>query len=164
LDVSPTALALEAAQPTSQVTTDQLQYRRLPPNTFWILVHDPVAYLGKNNYRYLERSVFDQQSAELYATLSKLGAQEFVPPEGYYSHEMFIAPWSSHQQILGDQIKIPLRDGSRYEVRWGQVHYYRYEGIWQKIQAVIDSYSAQDIGIYAFDSSGNQAFTKNQLK
>jgi hypothetical protein len=136
----------------------RLEWKRLPQDALWIVVHNEGVYDGRGNWRPLDRTTFDELSMQFFNALEGLGATQFSPPEGHYSNALFVPPWENWRTSKGDRTVIPLAKDSWYELRWPDIRYYHYAGEWRNIETLVESYRSKGLSIYAFDWAGKRIF------
>jgi hypothetical protein len=77
----------------------------------------------------LEPAVYEQLSTAFFRDIEQFDVEQFQPAEGHYTNYLFVAPWESWHEIVGDRVKIPLEEGG-FEFRSPHFRYYTYTGDW----------------------------------
>jgi hypothetical protein len=96
LSATSSQLALAIWGVPALAQADHLLWRRLPVRTVWLVVHDPVAYVGNGEWRRLERPVYEEQKQQFFNDLQKLSVKQFTPEEGHYTNHLGTGHRSRH--------------------------------------------------------------------
>lgn len=162
--VSSSRITLVPEQQNLFVEPEYLEYQRLPRDAIWIIAHNEGTYDGQGNWQPLERSTYEQSSAQFFAELQdQLHALPFEPIEGHYTNYLFIPPWESWHKPKDGWTKIPLEEGGWYELRWPDIRYYHYGGDWQRIEALLETFKEKGLSLYGFSWSGDRIFAIKKL-
>lgn len=103
LSVTPSELDLASRGASTLTQADYLLWRRLPPRTVWLVVHDPVAFTDEGGWKLLERRAYEEQKEEFFAELRRLNVTRFTPDEGHCTNYHFTPPWESWHQSKGSR-------------------------------------------------------------
>lgn len=152
--VSVTDIVFVPKDQSSFVEPKYLEWKRLPEHSMWFVLHNEGVHMGGGNWQPLERAVYEQLSAKFLRDIEQFDVEQFHPAEGHYTNYLFVPPWESWHEIVGDRVKIPLEGEGWYEFRWPYIRYYTYVGDWRSIQELAETYRKQGLGISFFNVSG----------
>jgi len=167
LTVTEYEILLQTKQPNSFTSTLHDHWKRLPAATVWIVIHNAGVIDVDSSGYYLDQPTFDRLSQKILNDFSQLSLKEFVPSEGYYTNQYFVAPWPSwHEPMWGGyRAKIPSpQDEGWYEFNWPIIKYYYFEDEWQKVISIIDSYKEEYIYINAYSRNGDIYLTHSKTR
>jgi hypothetical protein len=104
---------------------------RLSPDVIWFNTSclEP-SVIRSEDYVYLNREDYESYVNDFFAQIEALGAQRFVPEEGYYPYSGFIPPWPDRHTIEGDYTKIlnPDDPSSFWSYKWMDNRFYHFSG------------------------------------
>lgn len=139
LQVSSDALVIDPLQ--THITSPEYEmWKRLPPNTIWILAHSA----GYDQ----DPTVFRERANRVFGDIEALGAESFVPEKGVYTNRHHIPPvnYLSNEEHRLLQI----------------VRYYQYDGSFAAIEEILAAHVDPDaIRINAHHWNGERIIWSN---
>ncbi len=152
--VSATDVVFAPKDNSSFIMPKYLEWKRLPQHSMWFVLHNEGIHTGGGNWQPLERSVYEQLSTEFFRDIEQFDVEQFSPTEGHYTNYLFVPPWESWHETVGDIVKVPLEGEGQYEFRWPYIRYYTYDGDWRSIDDLAETYREQGLGVSFFNVSG----------
>jgi hypothetical protein len=152
LTTSPDRLTVQAIE--AQFTWPKYEtWLRLPPDSVWFIAS---AYPWNEQITPIavDRSAYEAEVEQFFATVEALGAAPFTPSEGIYTNRRFAPPWPSWWQWKWDIVQMPLDDYRWRELQWPDIRYYHYSGPLAKLQALVQNDSEPLVGVLAYTSNG----------
>jgi hypothetical protein len=155
LMVSATAIVFVPTNHSSFVEPTHVQWKRLPENAMWFVLHNVGVSTAGGDVQPLERAVYEQLSTAFFRDIEQFDVEQFHPAEGHYTNYLFVSPWESWHETVGDRVKIPLEEeGAWLEFRSPHIRYYTYTGDWHTIQVLAETYSKQGFGVAFYNVAG----------
>jgi hypothetical protein len=155
LMVSATTLVFVSTNHSSFIEPTHLQWKRLPENSMWFVLDNIGVSTAGGDVQPLEPTVYEQLSTAFFRDVEQFDVEQFQPAEGHYTNYLFVSPWESWHETVGDRVKIPLEEeGAWLEFRSPHIHYYTYIGDWHSIQALAETYSKQGFSVAFYNVAG----------
>lgn len=160
LSVSESDISVSLPSPPLFTYPERTEWKRLPRSAIWMIIHNPGQSGPYPQHFFPEPETYNRQVSQFSDDLKNLGVENYVPEPGCYTNPMFIPPsnvWPNPEiEKLCDGVISTLPYHMPY------VRYFLYDGDWNHIVALIDSYQDSDLGIAAYNWAGDVYFTRTK--
>jgi hypothetical protein len=66
-----------------------LEWKRLAERSMWFVVYNNWSHITKDQWRPLERSMFERLSTTFFQDIEEYDVEQFLPSEGHYTNYLF---------------------------------------------------------------------------
>ena len=155
LDIAAEKLSFSILDSNNVSKIKYLDWKRLPPDTIWVLIFGGAWNVGNGGFEYSELPAIERDKSSALEQLTELGVEEFIPEEGNYTNYFFMPPWSTWQIENSDGSVMIHNSPMNISVRSPAIKYYHYNDDWSKITEIVDAFKDSDVYIYAMNWTGD---------